>query len=77
MLSFSPNIGRMPVSDKQNVSVLLRDESFHEGPAKDFEWEGQGPKVVSGWREMGPDEVLHSEHRLPQRRVRVLKRGYK
>ena len=77
MLSFLPNFGRMPVSAEQNVSVILQDDSFFEGPAKDFEWEGKGPNVVEGWREMLPGEVLHSEHRLPHRRTRILKRAYK
>ena len=77
MLAFLPNIGRMPVNENQNVSVILQNERFFEGPAKDFNWEGNGPDVVEGWREMLPGEVLHSEHRLPHRRTRVLKRVFK
>lgn len=68
MLAFFPNVGRMPVDKAQNVSVLTNDGSFFEGPASDFDWEGSGPLAVEGFREMMPGEVLHSEHRLPQRR---------
>lgn len=74
MLSFLPNVGRMPVDKNQNVSVILNDKRFFEGPAKDFVWEGDGDDVVEGWREMLPGEVLHSEHRIHKRRNRILKR---
>ncbi|MBU2979032.1 hypothetical protein [Alteromonas sp. C1M14] len=68
MLTFLPNFGKMPVEANKNVSVILNNESFYEGPAIDFDWSGDKPTSVQGWREMQPGEVLHSEHRLPHRR---------
>ena len=75
MLAFLPNVGKMPVPADKNVSVILNNDKFHEGPASDFDWSGEKPTSVMGWREMQPGEVLHSEHRLPQRRgnVKLLK----
>ena len=42
MMSFLPNFGQMPVSEEQNVSVILQDDSFFEGPAKDLSGKGKG-----------------------------------
>lgn len=70
-LAFIPNLGRMPVPAQQPVSVILNNDKFYEGPASDFEWEGEQPESVHGWREIQPDEVLHSEHRLPKRRGNI------
>ena len=75
MLAFLPNLGKMPVPATQNVSVILNNDAFHEGPASDFDWSDNKPTSVHGWREMQPGEILHSEHRLAHRRgnVKLLK----
>jgi hypothetical protein len=75
MMAFLPNFGSMPVSENQNVSVILYNERFYEGPAKDFNWDDTSPDGVEGWREMQPGEQLHSEHRLPHRQRRVLSKA--
>ncbi|WP_296053386.1 hypothetical protein [uncultured Alteromonas sp.] len=76
MLAFFPNLGSMPVSPDQNVSVILNNDHFHEGPAGDFQWQEGSSDSVQGWREMQPGEVLHSEHRLPNRRGNIrIQRG--
>lgn len=68
MLAFLPNFGTMPVPAEKNVSVILNNDAFHEGPASDFDWSGSTKTSVQGWREMMPGETLHSEHRLAHRR---------
>ena len=75
MLAFFPNLGSMPVEPHQNVSVILNNDRFHEGPASDFDWEGSNTNSVQGWREMQPGEVLHSEHRIPKIRGNIRIQG--
>lgn len=42
MLSFLPNFGQMPVSEEQNVSVILQDDSFLKGQQRILSGKAKG-----------------------------------
>lgn len=62
-MSFFPNIGFQPVKDHVNVSVIMNDGTFEEGPANQWYWEMHSKRHIDQWRKMQPSEVLHDEHR--------------